>query len=52
MITYFLYLVGAAASGAWVYWDAEKREHAHPRAVALGTTVLFPFGLLFYVLSR
>ena len=49
---YFIYLAGAAASGVWVYLDAKKREHANPRSLALGTAVLFPVGLLFYILSR
>ena len=52
MVLYFIYLAGAAASGVWVYLDAKKREHANPRSLALATAVLFPVGLLFYILSR
>lgn len=52
IVLYFAYLVAAAASGAWVYRDAKKHGHGHPRSVALGTTVLFPVGILFYILSR
>ncbi len=51
-ILYFAYLVGVAGSSAWVYRDAQKHGHAHPRAIALGTAVLFPVGILFYILSR
>jgi hypothetical protein len=49
---YFAYLAGAAASGAWVYRDAQKHGHGHPRSVAAGTAALFPVGLLLYILSR
>ncbi len=52
IVLYFAYLVGAAASGAWVYRDAQKHGHGHPRSIALGTTVLFPVGILLYILSR
>ena len=52
VVLYFAYLVGAAASGAWVYQDAQKRGHEHPRSLALGAVVLFPVGILFYILSR
>ena len=52
IVLYFAYLFGAAASSAWVYRDARERGHAHPRSLALGTAVLFPVGILFYVLSR
>jgi hypothetical protein len=49
---YFVYLAGAAMSGAWVYRDAKKRGRANPRSLALGTVVVFPIGLLVYILSR
>ena len=52
LVPYFAYLAGAAASGAWVYRDAQKHGHGHPRSVAAGTAVLFPVGLLIYILSR
>lgn len=52
MVAYSIYLAGAVASSAWVYLDAKKHDHAHPRWVAFGTAVLFPFGLLFYIMSR
>lgn len=52
MVYYFVYLAGAALSGAWVYRDAQKHGRGHPRSIALGTAVLFPVGLLFYILSR
>ena len=52
LIVYFGYLFGAAGSGYWVYRDAQKHGHGHPRSVALGSAVLFPVGLLFYILSR
>lgn len=52
MILYFAYLAGVAGSAAWVYRDAKKHGHGHPRSVALGTAVLFPVGILFYILSR
>ncbi len=52
ILVYVGYLAGAAASGAWVYLDAKKHEHVYPRSVALGTAVLFPVGLLFYIMSR
>jgi hypothetical protein len=52
IVVYFGYLAGAAASGAWVYRDAKKHEHAYPRSIALGTAALFPVGLLFYIMSR
>jgi hypothetical protein len=52
LVVYFLYLAGAAGSGYWVYRDAQKHGHGHPRSIALGTAVLFPVGLLFYILSR
>ena len=51
-VLYFAYLAGAAGSSFWVYTDAQKRGHGHPRSVALGTAVLFPVGVLFYILSR
>ena len=51
-LLYFGYLAGAAGSSVWVYNDAKKRGHGHPRSMALGTAALFPVGLLFYVLSR
>ncbi len=52
MILYFAYLVGVAGSAAWVYRDAQKHGHGHPRSIALGTAVLFPVGILVYILSR
>lgn len=52
LAVYFAYLAGAAGSSFWVYRDAKKRGHGQPRSLALGTAVLFPVGLLFYVLSR
>jgi hypothetical protein len=51
-VLYLGYISGAAVSGVWAYRDAEKRGRAHARSVALGTMVLFPIGLLVYVLSR
>ena len=52
MISYFAYLAGAAGSAFWVYRDAKKHGREHPRALALGTGLLFPVGLLIYILSR
>ena len=52
IILYFAYLAGVAGSAAWVYRDAKKHGHGHPRSVALGTAVLFPVGILFYIMSR
>ena len=52
IILYFVYLVGVAGSAAWVYRDAQKHGHGHTSSVALGTAVLFPVGILFYILSR
>ena len=52
VVFYFAYLAGAAGSGAWVYRDAQKRGREHPRSLALGAVVLFPVGVLFYILSR
>ena len=52
LVIYVVYLGGAAASGVWVYRDAQKHGHGHPRSVAAGTAVLFPVGLLLYILSR
>ena len=52
IVLYFAYLVGAAGSAVWVYRDAKKHGHGHPRAMALGTAVLFPVGVLLYILSR
>jgi hypothetical protein len=49
---YLVYLAGAAASGAWVYLDAKERERANPGLWGWGSAVLFPIGVLFYVLSR
>ena len=49
---YIGYMIGAAVSGVWVYRDAERRGRPHARSIALATMLLFPFGLLFYVLSR
>jgi hypothetical protein len=51
-VVYFLYLAGVAGSAVWVYRDAQKHGHGHPRAVALGTALFFPVGLLVYILSR
>ncbi len=52
IVYYFAYLVGAAGSSYWVYRDAQKHGRGHPRSIALGTAVLFPVGILFYVVSR
>ncbi len=52
VVLYFGYLIGAAGSAVWVYRDAKKHDHGHPRAIALGSAVLFPVGLLLYILSR
>ena len=51
-LPYFAYLAGAAGSGAWVYRDAQKHGHGHPRSIAAGAAMLFPVGLLLYILSR
>ena len=51
-VLYLGYIFGAAVSGVWVYRDAEKCGRAHARSIALSTMVLFPIGLLVYVLSR
>ena len=52
IVYYFVYLVAAAGSSYRVYRDAKKHSREYPRSIALGTAVLFPVGLLFYVLSR
>ncbi len=52
IVYYFAYLVGAAGSSFWVYRDAQKHGHGNPRSIALGTAVLFPVGILFYIVSR
>ncbi len=52
IVLYFVYLAGAAGSSVWVYSDAKKRGLGRPRSLAFGTALLFPVGVLFYVLSR
>ncbi len=52
IVYYFAYLIGAAGSSYWVYRDAQKHGHTSPRSIALGAAVLFPVGLLFYIVSR
>jgi hypothetical protein len=52
IVLYFGYLLATAVSSFWVYRDAKQRGHGHPRSVALGTSALFPVGILFYILSR
>lgn len=51
-VAYFGYLLGAVGSSFWVYRDAKRRGLAHARALTMALAILFPVGLLGYVLSR
>ena len=52
ILWYAGYLIGVAGSSVWMYRDAKKRGNENARALALAMSVLFPIGLLYYVLSR
>ena len=51
-LLYAGYLIGVAGSAVWIYRDAKKLGNENARAMALAMSVLFPIGLMYYVLSR